>query len=53
MRGLVFAIACLTVWAAGCESKPTDSGQDKEKAQPRKMVTPGDVPGHLPPPPKR
>jgi hypothetical protein len=51
MRRLLFAIVCLSAWAAGCESKPTD-GQDKSKAQPRKLMKPGDGPGHFPPPPK-
>ncbi len=41
MRRLLLVIACVCFWFAGCESKPTDSGQDKSKAQPRRMMTPG------------
>lgn len=53
MRGVLFTIVCLTVWSVGCESKPTDTGQDREKAKKRPMVKPGDVPSHLPPPAER
>ena len=50
MRRLLLAIVCLSVWAAGCDSPPTDSGQDREKAKKRPMMKPGSRPGDGPQP---
>jgi len=44
MRRLLFAIAVVGLGFAGCESKPTDAGQDKSKAVGRPLMKPGASP---------
>lgn len=41
MRRLLIAAVCLCAGLTGCENSPSESSQDKAKAQPRPMVKPG------------
>lgn len=52
MRRVLMLAVCAAICLAGCEKSATTSGQDSEKAQPRRMMKPGDG-GAVPPPPHK
>jgi hypothetical protein len=45
MRRAILLVACSCLLASlGCKKDDESSGQDKDKAQPRRMVKPGEAP---------